>query len=53
MPQLNLNFTDLPEHRPIVWEQLGSQQKKLVVETLARILSKVSQPGKSEEPSHD
>ena len=53
MPQLNLNFTDLPHPLTIVWERLDSQQKQLVVETLARLLSKVCQSEKPEEPAHD
>ncbi len=54
MPQLNLNFSNLPEQRTIIWEHLDPQQRQLVVETLARLLSKIPQPEKPEEPAaHD
>jgi hypothetical protein len=53
MPQLNLNFTNLPDRLTIVWEQLDSQQKQLIVETLSRLLIKVCQSEKTEGPAHD
>ncbi len=54
MPQLNLNFTNLPEQNTLVWEQLDHQQRQLVVEALARLLSRTPQPEYSEEPAaHD
>jgi hypothetical protein len=38
MPQLNLNFNDIPIPETCLWEQLDDQQKRIVVETLARLL---------------
>ena len=42
MPQLNLNFIDIPVPETCLWEQFDDQQKRLVVETLARLLIKAS-----------
>jgi predicted Fe-S protein YdhL (DUF1289 family) len=38
MPQLNLNFNDIPIPETCLWEQLDDQQKRTVIETLARLL---------------
>jgi hypothetical protein len=38
MSQLNLNFLDIPIPETCLWEQLGDQQKRIVVETLARLM---------------
>ena len=38
MPQLNLNFNDIPIPETRLWEQLDDQQKRIVIETLARLL---------------
>jgi predicted Fe-S protein YdhL (DUF1289 family) len=38
MPQLNLNFTDIPIPETCLWEQLDDDQKRIVIETLARLL---------------
>jgi hypothetical protein len=43
MPQLNLNFADLPAQKSLQWEQLDDQQKQIVVAALSRILTKASQ----------
>ncbi len=53
MPQLNLNFSNLPDPLLRVWDQLDSQQKQIIVETLARLLAKVTQSDKAEESNHD
>lgn len=42
MPQLNLNFTDIPIPETCLWEQLDDQQKRTVVEALARLLVKAT-----------
>jgi len=42
MPQLNLNFTDIPIPETCLWEQLAEEQKQIVVETLARLLVKAT-----------
>ena len=40
MPQLNLNFTDIPIPETHLWEQFDNEQKRIVIETLARLLLK-------------
>ncbi|MGB6946143.1 MAG: hypothetical protein WBE37_27345 [Bryobacteraceae bacterium] len=42
MPQLNLNFTDIPIPETHLWEQFDDEQKRMVIETLARLLVKAS-----------
>ena len=43
MPQLNLNFNDIPILETHLWEQFDDRQKLVVVETLARLLIKATQ----------
>ena len=38
MSQLNLNFTDIPIPETCLWEQFDDEQKRIVIETLARLL---------------
>jgi predicted Fe-S protein YdhL (DUF1289 family) len=38
MPQLYLNFTDIPVPETCLWEHFDDQQKQIVIETLARLL---------------
>ena len=38
MPQLNLNFTDIPIPETCLWDQFDDEQKRIVIETLARLL---------------
>ena len=40
--QLDLNFLDLPVPENGVWEQLGDEQKAVVIETITRILTKAA-----------
>ena len=42
MPQLNLKFTDIPIPETCLWEQLDDEQKRNVVEALARLLVKAT-----------
>jgi predicted Fe-S protein YdhL (DUF1289 family) len=42
MSQLNLNFTDIPIPETCLWEQFDDEQKRIVVETLARLLVKAT-----------
>jgi hypothetical protein len=37
MPQLNLNVNDIPIPETHLWEQFDDEQKRIVVETLARL----------------
>jgi hypothetical protein len=38
MPQLNLNFNDIPIPETHLWEQFDDEQKRIVIEILARLL---------------
>ena len=42
MPQLYLNFLDIPLPETHLWEQLDDQQRRIVIETLARLLIKAT-----------
>jgi hypothetical protein len=53
MPQLHLNFTDIPIPETCLWEQLDHQQKRIVVETLARLLLQATQTVRSQEETDD
>jgi len=53
MPQLNLNFTDIPVPETCLWNQFDDEQKRLVVEVLARLLTKASRADQHQEQSHD
>ena len=51
MAQLNLNFTDIPIPETCLWEQFDDEQKRIVVETLARLLVKASRDQNEEQPN--
>lgn len=42
MPQLNLNFHDIPIPQTHLWEQFDEDQQRVVVETLVRLLVKAT-----------
>jgi len=48
MAQLHLNFLDIPIPETCLWEQLDDEQKRRVVEALARLLVKASQTTQQE-----
>ena len=48
MPQLNLNFTDIPIPETCLWEQLDDDQKRIVIETLARLLVQATRDQRQE-----
>ena len=52
MSQLNLNFTDIPIPETCLWEQFNDEQKRIVVETLARLLVKATRH-KNQEQTND
>ena len=52
MPQLNLNFTDIPIPETHVWEQVDEPQKRIVIEALARLLTKTVRTNQTEQ-NHD
>lgn len=51
MPQLNLMFTEMSAPETIRWEQLGVEQKQIVIEALSRLMIKAIQPEKPKEPA--
>jgi hypothetical protein len=40
MPQLNLNFIDIPLPQESLWAELNNEQRLLIVESLARLVLK-------------
>ena len=42
MPQLNLNFNDIPIPETHLWEQFDEDQKHVLIETLVRLLVKAT-----------
>jgi predicted Fe-S protein YdhL (DUF1289 family) len=42
MAQLNLNFNDIPVPETCLWEQFDDEQKRIVIEALARLLVKAT-----------
>lgn len=54
MPQLTLNFGDIPIPETCLWEQFDDEQKQILIEVLARLLLKAAQGNKQrEEIVHD
>jgi predicted Fe-S protein YdhL (DUF1289 family) len=53
MPQLNLNFRDIPIPETCLWEQFDDVQKQTVIETLARLLAKASREVQTQEQPND
>lgn len=51
MPQLNLNFIDIPIPETHLWEQFDDEQKQIVIETLARLLVKATREQQQEKTS--
>jgi hypothetical protein len=49
MPQLNLNFNDIPIPETRLWDQFDDDQKRVVVETLSRLLVKATRDNKQEQ----
>jgi predicted Fe-S protein YdhL (DUF1289 family) len=52
MPQLNLNFIDIPVPETCLWEQFDDEQKRIVIETLARLLVQATRD-KQQEQTND
>ena len=53
MPQLNLNFTDIPIPQESLWEDLHNEQKHLIIEAFAKLMLKAladSHPPSPAEP---
>jgi hypothetical protein len=53
MPQLNLNFIDIPIPESCLWEELDDEHKQLVIETLARLMINAVRTGKPQEVAND
>ena len=53
MPQLYLNFLDIPIPETHLWEQLDDEQRRIVIETLARLMTNATRTGKSQEQTND
>jgi hypothetical protein len=53
MPQLNLNFFDIPIPETCLWEELDREHKQLVIETLARLMVNTVRPRDPGEASND
>lgn len=53
MPQLQLNFTDLPVPQKRLWEQFDDERKQIVLEALARLIVKATRPLNHKEPIDD
>ena len=53
MPQLQLNFTDLPLPQKRLWEQLDDERKQIVVEALARLIVKATRTQNQREAIDD
>ena len=51
MPQLNLNFHDVPIPEAHLWGQFDDQQKHAVIEILSRLLVKATQNHQQEQTS--
>jgi hypothetical protein len=52
MPQLNLNFHDIPIPETHLWDEFDEDQKHVVIQTLVRLLVKASRDS-HQEPTHD
>jgi len=52
MPQLYLNFIDIPISETCLWEQFDDEQKRIVIETLARLLVQATRD-KQQEQTND
>jgi hypothetical protein len=53
MPQLNLNFFDIPIPETCLWEELDDEHKQLVVEALARLMVNAVRTGRPPEAVND
>ena len=51
MPQLNLNFTDIPIPEIHLWEQFDDEQKRVVLEILSRLLVQATRGNQQEKIS--
>lgn len=52
MPQLNLNFHDLPIPEAHLWDEFDKNQRQAVIEILVRLLVKATGDN-NQEPTND
>ena len=52
MPQLNLNFHDIPVPEAHLWDQLDEEQKHAVIQILIRLFVKATRAN-HQEPTND
>jgi hypothetical protein len=48
MPQLNLNFHDIPIPEMHLWDEFDDEQRRTVIEILSRLLVKASRDQQQE-----
>ena len=53
MPQLHLNFTDIPIAETCLWDQFEDKQRQMVIEILARLLNNAARAGQPQEQTND
>jgi hypothetical protein len=54
MPQLQLKFLDdLPFPEACLWEQFDDERKRIVVETLARLMTRAARASDRQEQTND
>ncbi len=53
MPQLNLNFTDMPVPETRVWNQLDEARQQSLIEALARLIEQAARIDNGTEETHD
>ena len=53
MPQLNLNFLDIPVPETCLWEELDDEHRQLVIETLARLMLNAARTATPRETAND
>lgn len=49
MSQLNLNFNDIPIPETHLWAQFEDEQRRVVIETLSRLLIKATRDNQQEQ----
>jgi len=49
MPQLNLNFNDIPVPETHLWEQFDDEQRRVVIEILSRLLVQATRDNQQEQ----
>jgi hypothetical protein len=53
MRQLNLNLTGIPITQTCLWERFDDEQKRTLIETLARLMTQAVRPDPPQEETHD